>query len=222
MLAAVVVIPTIFALTSSHEAAVKVLSANNTGLAFTSLATLFSKVPHGTILGACFFLALFFAATTSLISMTELTSRTLIDFGKTRESAVKITVGATILFGIPSAIWMKVFENQDWVWGVGLLVSGLFMAICLRLISTSDCANEIFHSSSKISKWLWQFAINWIIPVTFIILTGWWLYQGTGFEKIAWWQPFARWTPGTVFLQWSLAILVLYFLNGKVVKALSK
>ena len=39
--------------------------------------------------------------------------------------------GAGILFGIPSALRLSVFQNQDWVWGVGLMLSGFFFAFAV-------------------------------------------------------------------------------------------
>ena len=221
MLAALAVIPTVFALSSSQAAAIGTLSQGNTGLAFTSLASLFSQIPYGTLAGTVFFLALYIAATTSLISMVELASRTFIDFGYTREKAVKTVTTFVIVFGIPSAISMKFFNNQDWVWGVGLLVSGLFTALAVSLHSPSKMADEIFTSEGSMDSRLWQLSMKYIIPVTFVFLTGWWLYQGTGYEKIPWWQPIAQWTPGTVILQWSIALIALFLLNKDLSKAVT-
>ena len=31
--------------------------------------------------------------------------------------------------GLPSAVSLQVFENQDWVWGLALMISGLFIAV---------------------------------------------------------------------------------------------
>lgn len=222
MLAAIVVIPTVFALSSTQADAVGILNQGNTGLAFTSLASLFSKISYGSLAGTVFFLALFTAATTSLISMVELAARTLIDFGFDRKKAVITVTILTIFFGIPSAVSMKFFNNQDWVWGVGLLVSGLFTAVIVSIHSVKEMAQEIFASESAIDSWLWQTSIRYTVPISFFLLTGWWLYQGTGYEKIPWWQPFAQWTPGTVLLQWLIAGTALYLLNEKMGNAVQE
>ena len=222
LLAALVVIPTVFALSGTGQAAEKVLSKGNTGLTFTSLASLFSNLTAGWLIGSIFFLALFFAALTSLISMLELGARMLIDFGMDRSKAVK-TIGVIgFLCGIPSAVYMPFFNNQDWVWGVGLLLSGLFIAIGVILHSVSDCADKIFPKESTIDRQLWSFAITIIIPVMFFILTGWWLQQGATWEtKVAWYNPIAQYSPGTVLAQWLLVLVVLYGLNGTINKYLT-
>ncbi len=215
MLAALVVIPTVFALSGTTQAAKDILSKGNTGLTFTSLASLFGGISAGWLFGAIFFLALFFAALTSLISMVELGARMLIDFGMDRRKAVTTIGIIAFLFGIPSAVYMPFFNNQDWVWGVGLLVSGLFIAIAVILRSVSECADMIFPKESTIDRQLWSIAITFIIPIMFVILTGWWLHQGATWEtKIAWYNPIAQYSPGTVLAQWALALAVLISLNG--------
>ncbi|MCS7233764.1 MAG: hypothetical protein NZ900_06625 [Synergistetes bacterium] len=59
----------------------KVVGSGNTGLAFIHLTSLFAQMPGGSIVAAIFFLALIFAALSSLLSMLELATRVLIDAG---------------------------------------------------------------------------------------------------------------------------------------------
>ena len=66
-----------------------------------------------------FFLALVFAAWSSLVAMIELASRILIDLGLTRRRAIMMVGSAGFLLGIPSAMRIGIFQNQDWVWGRG-------------------------------------------------------------------------------------------------------
>ena len=48
-----------------------------------------------------------------------------------RERAIRIVgIGAFVL-GLPSAINLGFLHNQDWVWAVALMVSGLFLAIAV-------------------------------------------------------------------------------------------
>jgi NSS family neurotransmitter:Na+ symporter len=87
-----------------------------------------------------FFLALSFAALTSMISTVELCVRNFVDHGIEREKAVGFTTLAIFLFGLPSAgLWILVdsdsgvafpqfLEVQDHIWGYGLMFSGLFIA----------------------------------------------------------------------------------------------
>ena len=87
-----------------------------------------------------FFLALSFAALTSMISTVELCVRNFVDHGVDRSQAVGFTSVAIFLFGLPSAaLWIKMdtatgvafpqfLEVQDHIWGYGLMFSGLFIA----------------------------------------------------------------------------------------------
>ena len=84
ILAGITIFSTVFAL-SSVDAMQQVSQSGpaNTGLTFIYLPLLFSRISESnlvnTIFASLFFLALFFAAFTSLISMVELSTRTLID-----------------------------------------------------------------------------------------------------------------------------------------------
>ena len=91
---------------------------------------------------AGFFLALSFAALTSMISTVELCVRNFVDHGYERERSVLITGIALFLFGLPSAVlWVKLdsagvafpefLEVQDHIWGYGLMFSGLFIAFSI-------------------------------------------------------------------------------------------
>jgi NSS family neurotransmitter:Na+ symporter len=91
---------------------------------------------------AMFFLALSFAALTSMISTVELCVRNFVDHGYERERSVLITGLALFIFGIPSAVmWIKFdsagvafpefLEVQDHIWGYGLMFSGLFIAFTI-------------------------------------------------------------------------------------------
>ena len=87
-----------------------------------------------------FFLALSFAALTSMISTVELCVRNFVDHGISRPKAVGFTSLAIFFFGLPSAMtWILVddstgvafpqfLEVQDHIWGYGLMFSGLFIA----------------------------------------------------------------------------------------------
>ena len=130
LLAALAIIPAIFSLTPNPEAATAALKAGNTGLSFIVLPQLFENLPGAGILISLFFLALFFAALSSLIAMFELSTRFFMDFGLDRQKALFLTVGLTALLGLPSAFSLDFFNNQDWVWGLGLTLSGSFFYVC--------------------------------------------------------------------------------------------
>jgi NSS family neurotransmitter:Na+ symporter len=89
-----------------------------------------------------FFLALSFAALTSMISTVELCVRNFVDHGYERERSVLLTSVAILIFGLPSAlVWITIapdgtafpqfLEVQDHIWGYGLMFSGLFIAFTI-------------------------------------------------------------------------------------------
>ncbi|HIC53686.1 MAG TPA: sodium-dependent transporter, partial [Gemmatimonadetes bacterium] len=118
LLAGIMVLCTVFSV--MPEAADEIVGAGNEGLTFIWVPQLFAQMPGGRFFQALFFLALVFAAWTSLVAMIEMASRVLMDLGLSRGRAISIIGTAGVLFGIPSALKLEVFQNQDWVWGVAL------------------------------------------------------------------------------------------------------
>ena len=120
------------------------VSGGSSAITFLVLPEVFAQAPGGPAVQlamvAMFFLALSFAALTSMISTVELCVRNFVDHGVNREKAVGLTSVAIFLFGIPSAAtWILVDEStgvafpqflevQDHIWGYGLMFSGLFIA----------------------------------------------------------------------------------------------
>ena len=95
------------------------------------------------IMVTMFFLALTFAALTSMISTIEMCVRNFVDHGFSRDKAVGATAIAIFILGIPSAIiaikvdsasgvmYPEFLEVQDLIWGYGLMFSGLFIAFTI-------------------------------------------------------------------------------------------
>ena len=120
------------------------VSGGSSAINFLVLPEVFAQAPGGPIVQllmvTMFFLALSFAALTSMISTVELCVRNFVDHGIERQKAVGFTTLAIFLFGLPSAaLWILVdpdtgvafpqfLEVQDHIWGYGLMFSGLFIA----------------------------------------------------------------------------------------------
>ena len=221
LLAGVMVLCTIFS--AMPEAASEIVGAGNEGLTFIWVPQLFAEIPAGQFFMGLFFLALVFAAWSSLVAMIELAARVLIDFGMTRGRAIAIVGSAGFLLGIPSAMRTGFFQNQDWVWGVGLMFSGLFFAFAVvrygvtrwreRFINTAD-------SDVRIGRW-WDWAIRLVI-VQAVVLMGWWLAQAGGddFWSAENWTLFSPYNVGSVLIQWGVALSALLLLNGWMVRRL--
>lgn len=221
LLAALVILPTLFALLPPNRAAA-VLGEGNTGLTFIALAALFGEMTLGRLVGVAFFTALFVAALTSLISMVELGVRFLGDLGWDRRPAVVTVAAGAALAGIPSALWPAFLDNQDWVWGLALLVSGLFIAVLMRCHGT-DMTDAIFPATAGLDRRLWTFAMAWGIPLLFVVMLGWWVAAGSSWEPgVPWTTLLARYTPGTVLAQWLAGFALVVAVSGPLARRLGK
>ena len=224
ILAGLTIFSTVFAL-SSVDAMTQVSQSGpaNTGLTFIYLPLLFSKMSSSYFVNAffatIFFIALFFAAVTSLISMVELSTRTLIDFGFKRRKAIIIVAVVGFIFGIPSALNADFFTNQDWVWGVGLILSGAFISFSIIKYGVDKFRTEVingFGSDVKIGKW-YNFVIGILIPIQVLVLILWWLISSVSWDS-EWWNPFHAENAGTVLFQWAIALIIFISLNKIMVK----
>ncbi|NIP59523.1 MAG: sodium-dependent transporter, partial [Gemmatimonadetes bacterium] len=101
LLAGIMVLCTVFSV--MPDAADEIVGAGNEGLTFIWVPQLFDRIPGGRFFMALFFLALVFAAWTSLVAMIELASRILRDLGLERRTAVATVGIAGLLAGVPSA-----------------------------------------------------------------------------------------------------------------------
>lgn len=199
----------------------------NTGLTFIYLPLLFSKISGSqfinTFFASIFFLGLFFAAFTSLISMVELSTRTLIDFGLKRNRAIVMVSVLGFFLGLPSALSVDFLINQDWVWGVGLILSGAFISFSIIRYGINKFRNEIINgygSDVKIGKW-YNYIIGLLIPVQVVALIVWWLISSIGWDP-QWLNPFRTENFGTVIFQWFIVLTLLILANRYLVKKVIK
>ncbi|MGY8755443.1 MAG: sodium-dependent transporter [Candidatus Poseidoniales archaeon] len=143
IIAGLAVLSAIFAVESDPLATV---TGGSSAITFLALPEVFAQAPGGNlgawIMMSGFFLALSFAALTSMISTVELCVRNFVDHGYSRDRSVLLTSLAIFIFGIPSAVMWITFaddgtafpqflEVQDHIWGYGLMFSGLFIAFTI-------------------------------------------------------------------------------------------
>jgi NSS family neurotransmitter:Na+ symporter len=219
IIAGITIFSTVFAL-SSVDAMNQVTQSGpaNTGLTFIYLPILFNKISGSEVVNmffaSIFFLALFFAAVTSLMSMVELSTRTLIDFGLNRKRAIGIITITGFLLGIPSALDINFLANQDWVWGVGLILSGAFIAFAIRRYGIDKFRTEVINgpgSDIKIGKW-YNYIIGILIPIQVVVLVSWWLISSVSWDP-EWWNPFHAENAGTAIFQWAIVLTIFIALN---------
>ncbi|MEX2526922.1 MAG: sodium-dependent transporter [Gemmatimonadota bacterium] len=215
LLAGIMVLCTVFSVMPG--AAAEITGAGNEGLTFIWVPQLFAQIPGGQFFMGLFFLALVFAAWTSLVAMIELATRVLLDMGFERNRAIAVVGIAGLLCGVPSALSMSFFGNQDFVWGVGLMLSGFFFAFAvIRSEGGISQWRETYlntgDSDIRIGAW-WDWAIR-LVLVQAVVLIAWWLWQERGENPF---DPFATFSLGTVLFQWGLVLAVLIFLNKRLV-----
>jgi NSS family neurotransmitter:Na+ symporter len=197
-----------------------IFSQNNEGLTFIWMPQLFGTLPFGQVLMILFFLALSFAAFTSMVAMVESPTRALVDAGLTRKRAITIVGSVVFLCGLPSVLSMSFLKNQDWVWGVGLMLCGLFFAISVipggvRRFREEQLNHE--DSDIRIGRW-WDLVIGVLVPIQAVVLLVWLLYESWTADPDGWLAPFAEYNVGTVLLQFVLVLSVLILMNRWIVR----
>jgi NSS family neurotransmitter:Na+ symporter len=192
-----------------------IFSTGNEGLTFIWMPQLFATLPWGRLLMVLFFLALSFAAFTSLIAMIELATRVLWDAGIPRQRAIRVVGIGGFLLGIPSALSLRFLHNQDFVWGVALMVSGLFFAVGVLTYGVRRFREQqLNHADSdiRVGRW-WDVVIGVLVPLEALVLLGWWFWQVRGDDLVGWLDPLREANVGTMVLQWGVVLAGLLALN---------
>ncbi|MFQ5639684.1 MAG: sodium-dependent transporter [bacterium] len=216
LLAGIVIIPTIFALLP-YDQAMTAVGSGNTGLTFIWIPKLFEQMPLGSFFLILFFIALMFAALSSLIAMIELATRIFMDAGLSRKRAILFVAIFGFLLGLPSALSMDFFNNQDWVWGLGLIISGMFFAFAALKYGVNNFREKLVNTEGNdLKAGIWfNIILRYLIPIEFVALLGWWSYQAiAAYDPEGWWNPFHTFSLGTCIFQWVLAIAAFLLLNN--------
>ncbi|HSR51093.1 MAG TPA: sodium-dependent transporter [Acidobacteriota bacterium] len=216
LLAGITIFCTVFATIPEQAAEViREPGPANTGLTFIWIPQLFGHMPGGHFFASIFFLALSFAALSSLISMVELATRILMDLGMRRKRALALVYGGILLAGLPSALSVSFFLNQDWVWGMALMVSGLFIALAVITQGADRFRRQDINSEGsdlRVGRW-YNFVIQFLIPAQVVILVAWWFWQVIQADPGGWWNPWAAESVGTCLLQWAVVLTVFISAN---------
>lgn len=219
LIAGMAIIPAVFALSASDQEALSFLQTGNQALTFTIIPKLFDTFSGGGFLSIIFFLALFFAAFSSLLPMIELLMSNLMNAGLTRKVATVIVLIAFIAFGFPSAFSLDFFSNQDWVWGVGLIVSGFFILFAVAKHGTARFKKDFIDLDSdfRVSSWYFNSATIFNLFIA-VFLVYWWLSQGYStnpwFNEAGQWNLFDVYSNASVVTQWLIVVLVGLVINN--------
>lgn len=226
LLSGMAILPAVFALSASDTEAISYLQTGNQALTFTIIPMLFANVPGGDFLSVLFFLALFVAAFSSLLPMIELFMQNVADLNISKRNTLVFVIVCFIVFGFPSAWSLDYFSNQDWVWGVGLIVTGLFILIAVAMNnpvkfkeSTIDIGSDMILPSG-----FFRIAITANIAIGFFLIY-WWLsqdYSSTWFNEKGQWDLFGTYSNASTITQWGIVILAGLLLNGYLYKKFVK
>jgi len=227
LLAAIIIFGTVFAVLGAEMSQREVLDVMQTsgpagtGLTFIYMPQLFARMPFGSTLAVLFFLGLSFAAFSSLISMIELASRVFVDAGMPRRTAVASVCSVGFLLGIPSATSVDFLANQDFVWGVGLLISGAFVAFAVISYGTKRFRMDAISAGpADLDPGRgWDLLAGLLVPVQAVVLLAWWLYQSAAvYAPESWFNPLNPYSVMTCLVQWGAVLAVLIALNRWMVR----
>ena len=241
LIAGIAVICTVFGLSASVAEGNQIVASSGTGITFIHLTNLFTTMPGGTIIASFFFIAMSFAALTSLIAGFEAATRNFMDHGWTRKKSIKFVALATFFGGLPSAViftyvsgigeaHMAVpafLDMQDHVWGLGLILSGLFVAFAVWKYGELHLSFDSWKNSPDrfrrelintrwndqyIGRW-WSFIIRFLFPIQAIILFIWYFAQTLYSPDVEMWWLAGSTGLGLLLLQWVIVLALLYKYN---------
>lgn len=227
IMAGMAILPAVFAMASSEADAISYLQSGNQALTFTIIPELFSTMRWGAVFSFIFFLAFFLAAFSSLLPMLELFISNIRDMGFARKSAVIRAVAFCLIFGLPSAYSLNVFNNQDWVWGIGLILSGLLIIIAVLRYGVSRFKRDYIDTDSDFNVPVKYFAFCLIFNVGLgALLVYWWMSQGYSeypwFDENGNWNVFDVYSNASIITQWGIALVSGLLLNRYLYKKFVK
>lgn len=218
LFAGMAILPAVFALASSDAEAVAHLQAGSQALTFTIIPKLFSQVYGGNVMSVVFFLALTFAAFSSFLPMLQLFKSNLIQAGVRVRSTMIVLFVTFVIIGFPSAYSLDFFSNQDWVWGIGLILSGLFIAFATLRYGANKFKHDFIDIDSDFkvpdSYFKYSLIANLFIG---LVLIYWWMSQG--YSSNPWltdsgnWNMFDVYSNATIVTQWGVVILIGVIIN---------
>ncbi|MDX2246616.1 MAG: sodium-dependent transporter [Bacteroidia bacterium] len=218
LLAGMAILPAVFALASSEAEAITFLQSGNQALVFNIVPHFFAEITGGAFLSVVFFIVFFLAAFSSLIAMIELFIKMISDMGITRKKAA-ITAGTfCIVLGLPSAWSLDFFNNQDWVWGIGLIVSGLFIIFAVLKFGAKKFKAQFIDQDSDFRVHNLYFMIAIPLNVVLgIILILWWMSRGYDahpwFDENGNWNVISVYSNATIVTQWAVVLISGIVLN---------
>ena len=179
-LAGLMIIPAVFAFSGGDESAL----GQGPGLMFVTLPKIFESMPAGNLIGAAFFVMVFFAALTSAISLMETVVSILCDKLKLgRRICCLIVLVGSLLLGIPSSLgysaWsnvkilgMQMLDFFDFI-SNSVLMPVAALATCLFIgyfLKPQPVIDEIALTGDFKQKKLFSATIRYIAPICILLI----------------------------------------------------
>ena len=233
LLAALMIFGTVFAVLQSEMGMsrpeileiMKTSGPASTGLTFIWMPQLFARMFLGSPLSVLFFLGLTFAGFSSLIAQLELPRRVFVDAGMKLPKAIGLVICVAYLLGIPSARNLNFLSNQDFVWGVALMISGAFVAFFVVKYGITKLREKellVDKNDLRLGAW-WEFILKYFVPVAATVLLVWWLsLSATVYAPDQWYNPFNASSVMTCLVQWTIVLCIFIILNKWFYNRMSK
>lgn len=179
-LAGLMIIPSVFVFSGGDRSAL----GKGPGLMFVTLPKVFNSMPGGGFLGTLFFLLVLFAALTSSISLMEAVVSIIRDRFKTsRKTAGIITLGISVILGIPSSmghgIWngvriigMNFLDFLDFISNSVIMPIVAFLT-CIFIgwvVKPKVVIEEVELNGKFKSKTLFMAVLKYIAPVCIVLI----------------------------------------------------
>ncbi len=181
-LAGLMIIPAVFVFSNGGESDV---ALSGPGLMFETLPKVFNTMPGGAVIGALFFIMVFFAAITSSISLMETVVSIVCDkLGWKRLPASLAVFGVAVVLGSVSALgfsvlsWVKPFGMDDILTFFDFISNNLIMPVvalltCLLIayfIKPKTIIEELEIGGGFKSKRLFGAMIKYVAPVFLVAI----------------------------------------------------
>ena len=179
-LAGFMIIPAVFAFSGGTTEALNA----GPSLMFITIPKIFESMGFGGVIGAVFFLMVFFAALTSSISIMETCVSTLTDelHWSRRKSAIFMTFEA-IALGVPCSlgfgVWdfisiagLSILDMMDFLASLVLcpLAAMLTCLLIGRIVGIDNLISEIKLSSAFHGEKIFRVCISWLAPVLLLVV----------------------------------------------------
>lgn len=193
-LSGLMIVPAVFAFSGGDEAAL----GKGPSLMFVTLPKIFETMPGGDIIGALFFIMVFFAAITSSISLMETIVSIVMDkAGLSRRVSCIIVFAGVILLGLPStlgySVWSEVkvlgfqfldffdFISNSVIMPIIAFITCIFVGY---FIKPKTVIEEVQLEKKPFTAKLFTVMIRYIAPVCIIAILVSSILDATGILKI--------------------------------------